>query len=176
MYLIKSNNDFYKNKIYNFLIQKKIPILLNSSKNIYGILNFEFFAKNLKVQFNENQLIFDLPLNIEHFFHEMYNLLSENFIQVGELTYYPIKELISKENLTVSLRNTHNLIFNQALINKNNGVLKTELYNLVWPLDVNVQINKLDTHLTNLKNFLKKELQYDLKFVSNQGKIKFLLD
>ena len=68
------------------------------------------------------------------------------------------------------------MIFNQALINKNNGVLKTELYNLVWPLDVNVQINKLDTHLTNLKNFLKKELQYDLKFVSNQGKIKFLLD
>ena len=115
-------------------------------------------------------------IKIELFFHEIYNLLSENFVQVGELTYYPIKELISKKNVTVSLRNTHNLIFNQALINNRSGVLKTDLYNLIWPSDVDIHINKLDTHLTNLKNFLKKELNYDLKFISNHGMIQFLLD
>ena len=176
MYLIKSNNDFFLRKIHDFLIQKKIPILLDVNKKVYGILKLEFYDKSLKVKFNEEKFLFDLPLNTEHFFHEIYNLLSENFVQVGELTYYPIKELISKKNVTVSLRNTHNLIFNQALISNRHGVLKTDLYNLIWPLDIDIHINKLDTHLTNLKNFLKKELNYDLKFISNHGKIQFLLD
>ena len=176
MYLIKSNNTFYLNKIYDFLSQKKIPILLDNNKKSYGVLKLEFFDKSLKVQFNDDNFLFDLPLNIEHFFHEIYNLLSENFVQVGELNYFPVKELISKKNVTVSLRNTHNLIFNQALINNRSGVLKTDLYNLIWPSDVDIHINKLDTHLTNLKNFLKKELSYDLKFISNHGMIQFLLD
>ena len=176
MYLIKSNNKFYLHKIYDFLSQKKIPILLDNNKKVYGTLKLEFFDKSLKVQFNEDNFLFDLPLNNENFFHEIYNLLSENFVQVGELTYYPIKELISKKNVTVSLRNTHNLIFNQALINNRSGVLKTDLYNLIWPSDIDIHINKLDTHLTNLKNFLKKELNYDLKFISNHGTIQFLLD
>ncbi len=176
MYLIKSNNKFYLYKIYDFLSQKKIPILLDNNKKVYGTLKLEFFDKSLKVQFNEDNLLFDLPLNNENFFHEIYNLLSENFVQVGELTYYPIKELISKKNVTVSLRNTHNLIFNQALINNRSGVLKLDLYNLIWPSDIDIHINKLDTHLTNLKNFLKKELNYDLKFISNHGMIQFLLD
>ena len=176
MYLIKSNNEFYLEKIYDFLTQKKIPILLDGNKKVYGILNLEFFDKSLKVQFNEDKIFFDLPLKIEHFFREIFNFLSENSVQVGELTYYPIKELISKKNVTVSLRNTHNLIFNQALINNRSGVLKTDLYNLMWPSDIDIHINKLDTHLTNLKNFLKKELSYDLKFISNHGMIQFLLD
>ncbi len=176
MYLIKSNNEFYLEKIYDFLTQKKIPILLDGNKKVYGILKLEFFDKSLKVQFNEDKVILDLPLKIEKFFHEIYNFLSENSVQVGSLTYYPVKELISKKNVTVSLRNTHNLIFNQALINNHGAVLKTDLYNLIWPLDIDIHINKLDTHLTNLKNFLKKELNYDLKFISNHGMIQFLLD
>jgi len=176
MYLIKSNNKFYLYKIYDFLNQKKVPILLDGDKKTYGVLKLEFLDSNLKVQFNKDKFLFDLPLNIEFFFHEIYNLLSENSIQVGELTYYPVKELISKKNVTVSLRNTHNLIFNQALINNRCGVLKTDLYNLIWPSDIDIHMNKLDTHLTNLKNFLKKELNYDLKFISNHGMIQFLLD
>ena len=176
MYLIKSNNAFYLRKVHDLLVQKEIPILLDGNKKTYGILKLEFYDKSLKVEFNEDKFLFELPLNIEHFFHEIYNLLSENFIQIGELTYYPIKELISKKNVTVSLRNTHNLIFNQALISNRDGVLKTDLYKLIWPLDIDIHINKLDTHLTNLKNFLKKEINYDLKFISNHGKIQFLLD
>ena len=53
MYLIKSNNTFYLNKIYDFLSQKKIPILLDNNKKSYGVLKLEFFDKSLKVQFNE---------------------------------------------------------------------------------------------------------------------------
>ena len=99
MYLIKSNNKFYLYKIYDFLNQKKIPILLDGDKKTYGVLKLEFLDSNLKVQFNKDKFLFDLPLNIEFFFHEIYNLLSENSIQVGELTYYPVKELISKKML-----------------------------------------------------------------------------
>ena len=176
MYSIKSNNNFYKNKIYDLLTQKKIPILLDNKIKIFGELNFDFSDKKLKIFFYEDSLTFDLPLDIEKFFREIYNLLSDNYIQVGELYYYPIKELVTKKKLSINLRNTHNLIFNQALINNYRGILKTELYSLIWPTDFNIQINKLDTHLTNLKSLLRDELNYDFKFISSQGKIKFLLD
>lgn len=176
MYSIKSNNKFYQNKIYDFLLQKKIPILLDSQIKIFGELNLEFFDKKLKIHFNDDNLIFDLPLDIENFFRQIYNLLSDNYIQVGNLKYYPIKELVLNKDLSINLRNTHNLIFNQALINNHRGIPKIDLYRLIWPSDFNIQINKLDTHLTNLKTLLREKLNYDFKFISNQGKIKFLLD
>ena len=37
------------------------------------------------------------------------------------------------------------------ILNKSSGVDKFELYKKIWPLDKDYQINKLDTHLSNLK-------------------------
>ena len=59
-------------------------------------------------------------------------------------------------------------------MNKGEGINKTDLYKIIWPKDVNIQINKLDTHLTNLKNLLQEHFDYTIKFKSNQGKIIFL--
>ena len=59
-------------------------------------------------------------------------------------------------------------------MNKGEGIKKTDLYKIIWPNDVDIQINKLDTHLTNLKNLLQEHFDYTIKFKSNQGKIIFL--
>ena len=40
------------------------------------------FLIKLKVQFNDDNFLFDLPLNIEHFF--MKYIFPENFVQVGD--------------------------------------------------------------------------------------------
>ena len=41
----------------------------------------------------------------------------------------------------------------------------------IWPLDKEVQINKLETHLTNLKTKIKTKLNINLNISSNEGKI-----
>ena len=42
---------------------------------------------------------------------------------------------------------------------------------MIWPLDKEVSINKIDTHLTNLKNYLLEELGYKLNFKSSSQKL-----
>ena len=42
--------------------------------------------------------------------------------------------------------------------------------------DKNVQINKLDTHITNLKNKVADELKIDLEIISSSGTLKLVID
>ena len=37
-------------------------------------------------------------------------------------------------------------------------------------------MNKLDTHLTNLKNYLDEKIDLKLNFSSNSGKIKLIIN
>ena len=64
------------------------------------------------------------------------------------------------------------MIFQELIRAKDTGIKKTNLYSIIWPNDYNIQINKLDTHLTNLKNFLKSEINYELNYLSQSGIIK----
>ena len=41
---------------------------------------------------------------------------------------------------------------------------------MIWPNDKNFQINKLDTHLTNLKNLINEKLEYQINFKTIDGK------
>ena len=43
---------------------------------------------------------------------------------------------------------------------------------ILWPNDKNIQINKLDTHLTNLKSFLYEKINFSIK-ISFKGQYKF---
>ena len=62
------------------------------------------------------------------------------------------------------------------MLNLQIGVDKNFLYGLIWPNDKDIQINKLDTHVTNLKNKIKNELNFDLKIISNAGLLKLCID
>ena len=79
-------------------------------------------------------------------------------------------------NHKLKLRNTHNQILKIIIQSKNYSIIKEDLYQSIWPLDKEIQINKLDTHLTNLKNLLKNSFNYDLKFKTNSGVLTFIFD
>ena len=57
------------------------------------------------------------------------------------------------------------MVINSFEINKNN------LYKLIWQNDYEVSMNKLDTHITNLKNILKKDLNFNLLVKTEGGKV-----
>ena len=62
------------------------------------------------------------------------------------------------------------------MLNSDQGLDKIKLYKDIWPLDKDLQLNKLDTHLTNLKNHLKEKLNLNLLFFSRSGLIYISVD
>ena len=73
------------------------------------------------------------------------------------------------------LSDIQNTIISNLVIS-NNGLNKDTLYGLIWSKDKEISINKLDTHLTNLKNQLKKELDLSINFQSQDKNLRLLID
>ena len=46
------------------------------------------------------------------------------------------------------------------------GINKKDLYQLLWERDKDISINKLDTHLTNLKNLIFTNFNFLINFKS----------
>jgi hypothetical protein len=176
MYLIKSNNIFYLNMICNLMDQINIPVSLIKSNSQYGEIHFLFKDNHLTLKFNSSVEKINLPISFYSLTQNLF-LIMQNFkIKFDNLDYNPIQESLTLKNKTLKLRNTHNLIIREAIKYKAQGLNKIDLYKIIWPKDLDPQINKLDTHLTNLKNLLLEEFSYKLKFSSYQGKLVFLIN
>jgi len=100
--------------------------------------------------------------------------LSDIKYEFNELEYNPINQKVTFKNKTIKLKSFHNTIFKNLFLNKDSGIQKELIYSNLWPNDKDIMINKLDTHLTNLKNFLKEEIDFNLQFVSSAGMIKLI--
>ena len=171
MFYLKSDNNFLINKIINVLNQK--TSLFSDNKEINSFATISIFA-------NENTFFFETandkksipkPFTFIKLFEEIDSILAKINIYFNELTYIPVKQNISYEKKSLILGNIHNLIFSALLLNLTSGVNKSQLYEIIWPNDKNFQINKLDTHLTNLKNLIKEKLGYQINFKTIGGKI-----
>ena len=68
-----------------------------------------------------------------------------------------------------------NIILNNLLL-FSEGVDKDLLYKSIWKRDQDIHINKLDTHLTNLKKKLKDDLNILINFQSYKKKLRLLID
>ena len=95
---------------------------------------------------------------------------------MGDLNYNPIKQSLSFNDNSINLNYIHNIIMTHLTLNLNIGINKSNLYKLIWPYDKYIQINKLDTHITNLKIKVKEFLKVDLTIISSSGVIKLIID
>ncbi len=176
MYLIKSKDSFFKETILNLLLQKNFPINTDNKYRIYGTINFKFSQDILSIKYENDVLNLNIPTDFNKLWNGLYNLLLNHKIILDGLEYFPLKEEMIFNNHKLKLRNTHNQILKIIIQSKNYSIIKEDLYQSIWPLDKEIQINKLDTHLTNLKNLLKDSFNYDLKFKTNSGVLTFIFD
>ncbi len=172
MILVKSNDDFNLKSIISLLDQKKFSFVTEKSEKYFFELDLFFDDKNLKINSSSKTIVLKLPISIELFFFEIKNLLISKFVNVNDFKYEPVKQSITYENRIINLNYIHNVIISNLILNLNVGVDKFFLYQLIWPDDKDIQINKLDTHLTNLKNKLKNEISLDINISSLNGVIK----
>jgi len=176
MYLIETKDLFLKEIITKLLIQKNFPIHNEKNSTIYGIIKLNIFENSLSIKHENDTLKLNTPVDLNKFWNGLYNLLLNHQINLNSLEYFPLKEEIVYKKSKLKLRNTHNHIIKEIIQSQNYSIIKEVLYKSIWPLDKEVQINKLDTHLTNLKNIFKDNLNYDLNFKSNSGSLTFLFD
>jgi hypothetical protein len=174
--LINSDNKFYAKNIIGLLNQKNIFASLDDSCPKFYELKLKFYEKKASINFHDETIILDLPLSFESLLKKIRNILSKKFVEVSNFSYNPLMQNILFHNKECQLGVIHNIIFSNLVLNLNNGLEKNVLYSLLWPNDKNIQINKIDTHITNLKNKIKKDLSLDIKINSSAGIIKLIVD
>lgn len=172
MFLLSSTNSLFIDKLINVFNQTSHLFTTDQSKKYYQEIKFEIKNNRINIQIqNKIESMLYAPIRIPDIFNEITSLLKHLNISAGSLIYNPIQQRVSYNNLSIELGIIHNLIFSSFILNQNEGIEKRLLYLKIWPEDKNIFINKLDTHLTNLKNKFKKELDYDLSFKSLNGLI-----
>ena len=176
MFLLESKDYFLLKNISSTLKQKKIFHTLNQNEN--------FFFK-IKVISNENNIEFKdnlksqkimTPTSIDLIIKAIWNLYYDYKIYIKDAIFFPLKQSLIYQNKQTNLGNIQFLMFSNLMLNKKEGTNKMALYKKIWPLDKEVQFNKLDTNLTNLKNHLKEKIDLSISFPTSSGLIHINID
>ena len=94
---------------------------------------------------------------------------------LGDCKYFPYQRIISSPKRKSLLSDIQNIIITNLILT-DVGVNKESLYKKIWKRDKSIFINKLDTHLTNLKKKLKQELDIKINFQSQNKNLKLIID
>ena len=157
--LIRQLNLYRVDTNKNFI---SIDLLTNNNQLIIGVV-----GENIK---------FKLPLIFDEFFVSLKTKLINTFLTIENIKFYPFKNLIVYNDLNFYLKDIHNIIFSNLILDIDRGINKTDLYKILWPLDKDISINKLDTHLTNLKNQIYDNLKLQLQINSKNNLLKLIIN
>ena len=171
MFLIKSNDYLLLNSIINVLNQKAPYFTTNDQTHFFETILISSNENTFFIEIENVKKSVTTPFGVTKLFEEIDSILIKIKIFFNELIYIPVKQNLTYKNKSLILGNIHNLIFSSLLIHLDTGVNKSLLYEKIWPNDKNFQINKLDTHLTNLKNLINEKLEYQINFKTIDGKI-----
>ena len=171
MFLLNSNDPLIVHTISSILQQMEIVHTLDQKKKYFFKIEIIKNSKNIELRGISKILKLDIPTSINSLIKKIYNLFSDFTLDINGAKFYPLKHSLVYRDEETYLGNIHFIIFSQLLLYRDNGVDKTELYKEIWPQDKDYQFNKLDTHLTNLKNHLKEKINFDLLFSTRSGLI-----
>ena len=176
MYLINSNDKFFLKSLGSILRQKNFPVSNDIKNNHYGEIKFDILKNKIIIEFEKKNFSLKSPFSFNTLWKNILFLMKDNKINFDTLSYFPTQETLSIKDKKLKLRYTHNQIIRQALQSRGSPISKVDLYKSIWPKDIDIHINKLDTHLTNLKNLLKENFNYDFLFKSQSSQITFLIN
>ena len=171
MFLLNSNDPLIVHTISSILQQMEIVHTLDQKKKYFFKIEIIKNSKNIELRGISKILKLDIPTSINSLIKKIYNLFSDFTLDINGAKFYPLKQSLVYRDQETYLGNIHFIIFSQLLLYRDNGVDKIELYKEIWPQDKDYQFNKLDTHLTNLKNHLKEKINFDLLFSTRSGLI-----
>lgn len=173
---INCDDTFLKKHVLNLLDQKKIFSGFNKTSEYFFTINIIKNENNLIFLIDDIDIKFNLPRSFNEIFEIFFDTVSNKHINIGNFNYYPFKQLLKKNDSNILLSEIQNMIMCNLFLNSKKGIKKIDLIKKIWPNDKEIFFNKLDTHLTNLKNHLHDKIGFDLKFSSKSGIIKLAIN
>ena len=175
MIILQSNDSFLDQSFYSLLKQKNL-VLIEGQSEYKFIINIKNYNNKLNVLINNNSYDFNLPLNLNGLINKIIDELLKCKIEFKNISYFPYQRVIENDQKQkLNLSDIQNSIF-LFLFNKENGVDKDSLYRKIWYHDADISMNKLDTHLTNLKNQLQKKLNLNISFQSYNKSLRLIIN
>ena len=171
MFLLTSNYLILRRELHQLLNEKLIVTTLDNTINFFDELSVNLKNNTIVISFINNQANLKLPVSFDSIFSQILLFLNNYKITINNFVYYPVQQLIDNSKNPIKLNYIHNKILSELILNKN-GVDKIEMYKKIWPLDKNISLNKLDTHLTNIRNQILTLLSNDVKIESNNKFLK----
>lgn len=164
-----NSNEEHRLKYFKELLIPKFGYINNPDSHFK--IDF-YFSKNLiKLNFNKIELKnIPTPVTVKKLFSIFEQLNGLIQINLKEVVYFPFKLEIKNIRTSIYLTEIHNQIILNLCINPK-GVDKNFLYKKIWPTDKDISINKLDTHLSNLKKLLENKFDRQFNISSNKGKV-----
>ena len=176
MFLLDSNDPLMVHTVSSILQQKEIVHTLDQKKKYFFKIEMTKNLKHIELKGFSKILKLNTPTSINSLIKNIYNLFSDFTLEINGAKFYPLKQSLEYRDKETYLGNIHFIIFSQLLLYRDHGVDKIELYKEIWPQDKEYQLNKLDTHLTNLKNHLKEKINFNLLFSTRSGLIYIRVD
>ncbi len=165
-------NDVVLSKwIADIFIQQEI--FLNFKKDEKNSLKITLDQKYIRLSLNNLDKKIFLPVPFTSLKKIIFELINTIEFDFQGLKYFPYLGIIQTLSSKIKLSDNYNIILSNLFDNKD-GIKKEKLYSCLWPSNKEYAINKLDTHLTNLKNFLKQNCSLDFQFKSQKGLLKLI--
>ena len=174
MIKLDCNNYLIKKTLINYLENKNIYLASGNVDHFTTIVVKET-KKSLFIIVNDYKKEIPIPIDLNFLLSEINKSIFDINIPLSGYNYYPYQRLVENRDRRTLLSDIQNIILNNVLIFEE-GVDKDVLYRKIWKRDKLIQINKLDTHLTNLKNKLNDELNLNVNFQSTEKKLRLLID
>ena len=172
MFLAIFKDKLHEKYFQQIIKQIETPITLDTQDLHFSKFEITFNQKEMNLRSKDKTIKISLPLTLKSFQAALMKILSEYKIIFQNAFYYPINHCVFFDGKKIVLGEIHNQILCQLILNKNLGIDKFDLYQKIWPNDKDIQINKLETHLTNFRNNLFSNLNLKIQFASNKGLIK----
>lgn len=176
MFIIESNTIFWEQKLIQLFEQKKIKFSQQKNKNFFAKITIQILNNQIFIETDKEKAPLKTPLTFNDLFVKVLNILKNITFTYKNISYIPIKQTLIINDKELVLGNIHNIVISNLLLHIDKGIDKNFIYSEIWPNDKEISINKLDTHLTNLKNLIKKELTYELTFTSNKSCLQLLVN
>lgn len=166
---IKSNEPIILQFLEKNISNLTSSIILKEKERRLLVLDFQSSNDEIKILSSTQETItIAKPFHFSHIIDKI-SIFQQNYVvKIGPIIYFPFLGSFNFNGNKSLLSETQNQIL-CSLVCFKEGIEKKILYATIWPRDKNISENKLDTHLTNLRNHIFDICNYKLNFKTQKG-------
>ena len=166
---IKSNNKIISQFLEENISNLTSSIIIKEKERRLLVLDLQSFDGEIKISSPTQEAItIAKPFHFSQMI-DKFSIFQQNyFVKIGPIIYFPFLGSFKFNDNKSLLSETQNQIL-CSLVCFKEGIEKKILYGTIWPRDKNISENKLDTHLTNLRNLIFDICSYKLNFKTQKG-------